>query len=139
VKQLPAKARRSAQLRVVDSLDLAPAWTMRAGVPKTRAECRGAARPCPHVSCRHHLWLRLQQEQPGNPQQGRQGATTMRPATMETCSLDVAERGGQTFEQIGALLGVHPTRARQIYEVAMLKLYARGVDIDELERSIGEP
>src|SRR6185436_9496617 len=25
--------------------------------PKTRAECRGHARPCPWVACKHHLYL----------------------------------------------------------------------------------
>jgi hypothetical protein len=132
MKGLPERARRSARLKVVESLELPESWEMRAGVPKTRTECRGAPRPCPYVSCRHHLWLRLQEEQPGNPQRGRQGATTLRPSTMDSCSLDVAERGRATYEEIGAMLGVHRTRVQQIEAAAVAKLRARGVHVDEL-------
>jgi hypothetical protein len=132
MKPMSDRAHRSAKLRIVESLELPSSWEMRAGVPRTRGECKDGPRPCPYVSCRHHLWLRLQEEQPGNPQEGRQGATTLRPSTMDTCALDVAERGRATFEEIGAILGVHPTRARQIAEAALAELRERGVDVEGL-------
>jgi hypothetical protein len=127
------------KLPVIQPLQLEPEWELRAGVPETRGECRGGQRPCPYVSCRHHLWLRLQEEQPGNPQKGRQGPTTFRPATMESCSLDVAERHAQqgvSFDEIGELLGMDSTRARQIAKGALLKLKTLGVDVDTLLEAV---
>jgi hypothetical protein len=129
---IPPKPKRSTKLRVLPPpLQLPAGWEMREGVPATRADCAGVPRPCPYVSCRHHLWLRLKQEQPGNPQAGKQGDTTFRPATMQSCSLDVAEKGA-SFEEIGQLLGMDSTRGRQIAQAALEKLKARGVNVDAL-------
>lgn len=115
------RRKRSPKLRVVSPLQLPPDWELRAGVPRTRADCANVPRPCPYIACRHHLWLRLQQEQPGNPQAGKQGLTTFRPATMQSCALDVAERGA-SYDEIGDYLGMDSTRARQIAQGAIEKL-----------------
>lgn len=123
--------RRSPRLRVVDPLQLPSDWEIKPGVPATRADCINAPRPCPYVSCRHHLWLRLQQEQAGNPQAGKQGATTFRPSSMQSCSLDVADRGAG-FEEIGRLLGMDVTRARQIAQSAIEKLRTAGASDDDI-------
>lgn len=132
--ELPRRARRRSQrLRIVEPLQLPPNWEIKSGVPATRADCANVPRPCPFLSCRHHLWLRLQQEQPGNPQAGKQGGTTFRPSTNQSCSLDVADRpGGASFDEIGDLLGMDSTRARQIAQAGLDKLRAAGVDVDEL-------
>jgi hypothetical protein len=132
---IPPKPKRSTKLRIIDPVRLPPSWEMRSlsdeGAPRTRAQCKDMPRPCPYVSCRHHLWLRLKQEQPGNPQAGKQGDTTFRPATMQSCSLDVADKGA-SFEEIGQLLGMDSTRGRQIAQAALEKLKALGVNVDEL-------
>lgn len=136
----PKPGKRSAKLRIIDPVRLPSNWEMRslsdADAPKKRADCAGIPKPCPFLDCRHHLWLRLQQEQPGNPQAGKQGETTFRPSTMQSCSLDVAEKGA-SFEEIGELLGMDSTRGRQIAQAALEKLKARcaelGVQDSELD------
>ena len=115
--------KRSPRLRVVPPVQLPPDWEMKPGVPKTRGDCANVQRPCPHLECSQHLWLRLQSEQPGNPKAGKQGATTLRPASPQSCALDVAERGA-TIEQIAGYLGVHHSRVRQIAEGALAKIFA---------------
>jgi hypothetical protein len=121
----PLRRRRSPKLRIVPQLQLPAEWEARSlassGAPRTRGDCANVPRPCPYVDCRSHLWLRLQQEQPGNPQAGKQGETTFRPSTMQTCALDVAERGA-SYEEIGEHLGMDSTRARQIAQAAIEKL-----------------
>lgn len=131
----PKPARRSMRLRVIQTLQLARDWELRGGTPRTRGDCASVPRPCPYISCRHHLWLRLKQEQPGNPQAGKQGDTTFRPSTMQSCSLDVADRGA-SFEEIGELLGMDSTRARQIAQAGLEKLKALGLDVDTLMEAL---
>ncbi len=64
-----SKARRSSVLRVLQA-DLIPDGTFRsqavAGVPATRADCP-VVRPCPHVRCRHHLFLEDAEHRAGRP------------------------------------------------------------------------
>jgi hypothetical protein len=78
--------------------------------PKTRADCIDGPRPCPWVGCRHHLYLdvspatgAIKQNHPGEPDE-----------MAETCSLDVADQGGITLDQIGQLVGLTRERVRQI-------------------------
>ena len=69
--------------------------------PKSRAECLGTERPCPYVSCKHHLYLDV------SP---RTGAIKLNFPDLEvwemkeTCALDVADRGGTTLEDVGAIM-----------------------------------
>jgi hypothetical protein len=44
------------------------------------------------------------------------------PSGMDTCTLDVADRGEHTLEEIGQLLGVTRERVRQIELAALFKL-----------------
>jgi hypothetical protein len=124
----------SARLRVIDPVALPADWEIKPGVPRTVGDCRDRDRsqPCAYLSCRHHLWLRLREEQPGNPAKGAQGDTTFRPSTNQTCALEVAERGGTSFSEIGELLGMHHTRVRQIAERALAKLKDAGANVDEM-------
>lgn len=83
-------------------------------LPLTRAECIEGPRPCPHVTCRHHLWL-----------DAKKGT---RLADMpETCALDVADRGGVTLPELGELLGVTKERAMQLEKQALAKVVKRGL------------
>ncbi|MEB2310819.1 MAG: sigma factor-like helix-turn-helix DNA-binding protein [Sorangiineae bacterium] len=84
--------------------------------PATRAECVDGPRPCPHVWCRHHLYLDV------SP---RTGAIKLNFPDLEvwemgdSCALDIADRGGVTLEDVGAILNVTRERIRQL-EVAVL-------------------
>ena len=55
--------------------------------PKTRGDCQHGAhaeRPCPFVSCKHHIYL------------------------------DVADRGGLTLEEVGEIMNLTRERVRQL-------------------------
>ena len=89
--------------------------------PKTRSECAEGPRPCPHVSCRHHLYLDV------SP---RTGAIKLNFPDLEvwemgdSCALDVADRGGTTLEDVGAIMNLTRERIRQVEVKALAKLEA---------------
>ncbi len=92
--------------------------------PKTRAECANGPRPCPFVLCKHHLFLDV------NPETG--SITFNFPDVepdelIESCALDVAERGGVVLEDVGNLLNLTRERARQIETKALHALKATSV------------
>lgn len=97
--------------------------------PKTRGDCLTMERPCPFVSCKHHLYLDVMSS----------GSIHFNFPDLEvwelidTCSLDVAEEGdvprpgsgegeGATLEQISLLFGITRERIRQIEVAALAKL-----------------
>lgn len=86
--------------------------------PRTRAECRDQPRPCPWVSCRHHLYLETTET----------GSVVIRfpgiePHELsESCALDVADRGPLGLDAVGEKLGgMHMERVRQVEAVALDK------------------
>ena len=95
--------------------------------PRTRAECLpggpNEARPCPWVSCAHHLALDVSQ---------RSGAIKVNTpdadgepdwsAMPESCALDVADRGGVTLEEVGAVMNLTRERVRQLEMQASVKV-----------------
>jgi len=89
--------------------------------PKTRAECIGSERPCPFVSCKHHLYLDVS---------ARTGAIKLNFPDLEvwemteTCALDVADRGGTTLEEVGAIMNLTRERIRQVEVKGLAKLEA---------------
>jgi hypothetical protein len=83
--------------------------------PATRADClpggRNAERPCPYVSCAYHLALDV------NPRSGaiKQNFPDREVWELpETCALDVADRGGVTLEEVGAITNLVRERIRQL-------------------------
>jgi len=78
--------------------------------PLTRGECEGGHRPCPFVSCRHHLFLDASSK----------GSIKLNfpdlevEAMTESCSLDVADRGGATPERVGEVMNLTRERVRQL-------------------------
>jgi hypothetical protein len=87
--------------------------------PAVRADCQFAARPCPFVSCKHHLYLDV------NPETGsiKLNFPDLEVWEMrETCSLDVADRGGVTLEEVGEILNLTRERIRQVEVRGLLKL-----------------
>src|ERR1700722_17455392 len=89
--------------------------------PKTRAEGAEGARPCPYVSCQHHLYLDVS---------NRTGAIKLNFPDLEvwemneTCALDVADRGGTTLEEVGATMNLTRERIRQVEVKGLAKLQA---------------
>jgi hypothetical protein len=90
--------------------------------PRTRAECKNEARPCPWVACKHHLYLDI------NPETGsiKINFPDLEPWEMEnTCALDVAEQGSKTLEEIGVITNLTRERIRQVEVRGLLKLRGR--------------
>jgi hypothetical protein len=89
--------------------------------PRTRAECADAPRPCPFISCKHHLYLDVS---------ARTGAIKLNFPDLEvwemneTCALDVADRGGTTLEEVGAIMNLTRERIRQVEVKGLAKLAA---------------
>src|SRR6201999_605485 len=89
--------------------------------PRTRAECAEGPRPCPFVSCKHHLFIDV------SP---RTGAIKLNFPDLEvwemgdSCALDVADRGGTTLEDVGAIMNLTRERIRQVEVKALAKLEA---------------
>jgi hypothetical protein len=87
--------------------------------PRTRAECKDGQRPCPYVSCKHHLYLDV------NPETGSIKLNFPDLDVWEmkdTCSLDVADRNGITLEEVGEIMNLTRERIRQVEVRGLLKL-----------------
>jgi len=89
--------------------------------PRTRDDCVDGPRPCPFVSCKHHLFIDV------SP---RTGAIKLNFPDLEvwdmgeSCALDVADRGGTTLEDVGAIMNLTRERIRQVEVKALAKLEA---------------
>jgi hypothetical protein len=89
--------------------------------PQTRAECVGGERPCAFVSCQHHLYLDVS---------ARTGAIKLNFPDLdvwemsETCALDIADRGGTTLEEVGAIMNLTRERIRQVEVKGLARLAA---------------
>ena len=87
--------------------------------PRTRAECASGPRPCPHVSCKHHLYLDV------SPYTGTIKINFPDIEVWEmrvSCALDIADNGGMRLEDVCDLMNVTRERARQIEIQALAKL-----------------
>lgn len=104
--------------------------------PRTRAGCDDVPRPCPFVSCRHHLYLDVS---------ARTGAIKLNFPDLEpdqlppdaSCALDVADRNGATLEEVGAIMNLTRERIRQV-EVKGLAYLESLDDIEPLREHAGE-
>lgn len=116
-----------------ESMRHIPQKTLRAGAeevaevgdyerPKTRGDCVDGERPCPFIACRYHLAVDVHQL--------RGSIKTNHPdvpveSMVETCALDVADRGPVTLEEIGEMLNITRERVRQIETMAIAKAERR--------------
>lgn len=102
--------------------------------PRTREECVGGPRPCPYISCKHHLYVDV------SP---RTGAIKLNFPDLEvwelseSCALDVADRGGTTLEDVGAIMNLTRERIRQVEVKALAKLEALH-DMEALREYVDE-
>lgn len=88
--------------------------------PQTRGDClaggSNAARPCPWVSCTRHLAVEVD-DYNGNIKLNFPDLEVWEMG--ETCSLDVADRGGVTLAEAGDALNLTRERIRQVEAIAM--------------------
>lgn len=108
--------------------------------PRTRGECENTARPCPYVTCRHHLLIDVSEQgnillNEGDPcrRMGSRAVSRAAPESFDqralrrlaelphTCSLDVADEGPHTLEQVGEFMGVRKERAYRVEERAIAR------------------
>lgn len=87
--------------------------------PRVRGDCADGIRPCPWISCRHHLMLDIDAR--GNLQVNADDIDEM----AETCSLDVADRAEQVhLEVIAGYFRLTREGVRQIELRGMAELRA---------------
>lgn len=91
--------------------------------PKTRADCADVPRPCPYISCRHHLFLDVSFKKLVFNSNAED--PTEMPADA-SCSLDIADRGVHTFPEMAELFrgGVTRQAIQFIERDAVTKLRA---------------
>lgn len=106
--------------------------------PATRADCIQGVnelRPCPFVSCKYHLFLDV------SP---RSGAIKVNFPHLEvhemgeTCTLDVADRGGAVREEIAPHMNLTRERVRQLETRGVAKLKALA-ELSRLAELAGVP
>lgn len=116
--------------------------------PTTRGECLTMERPCPYVSCKHHLYLEVR----------KNGTIALNFPDLEvwelidTCALDVAEEtelgdssrpsgngegDGVTMERVGLVLNMTRERVRQIEERALETLQRKALALREFADGCG--
>lgn len=92
--------------------------------PRSREECRDAERPCPFVSCEHHLYLDVL---------AKSGSIKLNFPDVEadeleklpaTCALDVADLQGVTLEEVGRFMNMTRERVRQLETTGKAKVQA---------------
>jgi hypothetical protein len=93
--------------------------------PRTRADCRGAVRPCPWISCRHHVGVEVHAS--GNLSWAHPGVAV--EDLEHSCALDLAEHSGLTLAQVGNVLGITRERVRQIEHRALAKVHQHMRDL----------
>ncbi len=104
--------------------------------PPTRGECKDLPRPCPYVSCKHHLLIEV------NPITGSVqfpfGALGI-DEIPNTCSLDVAEQDGPlTLEEVGRLTSRTKERIRQLETRALATMWEEGVSPSMLNATMAD-
>lgn len=130
IKRLSQRAQELARLTSPD--------TSKRRLPMTRAECP-EERPCPHVTCKHHLAFDVD---------ARNGSIKTNfphvevDELAESCTLDVADAGGRTLEDVAEAMNLTRERVRQLETKALAKVAAAlakaGVTAEDLQVDDGD-
>ncbi len=124
-KEIARELRRQRALGVIDPEVEEIIREVDAQRPRSRADCAAGPRPCMYISCKHHLYLDV------NPATGSIKLNFPDKEIWEmgeTCALDVADRGGITLEEVGAIMNLTRERIRQVETRGLLKLRAMAED-----------
>ncbi|MCA9633276.1 MAG: DNA-binding protein [Myxococcales bacterium] len=98
----------------------APKSALPRSLPATRADCEHGERPCPYVSCRHHLYLDVT---PAGSL--KLNFPDKQPHELEySCVLDLAT-GERALEEIAMVMNVTRERIRQLEERLLRVLEGR--------------
>lgn len=87
--------------------------------PETRAGCVDGPRPCPFVSCKHHLYLDVTRDSRSLKLNFPDLAVD---EMTESCVLDVTDRGPQPLEKVADLMNITRERVRQIEVRTLVKV-----------------
>ena len=87
--------------------------------PKTRADCARVARPCCYVACSKNLYLDISET--GSIILNFPHLEPNQMPADQSCSLDLAERGGMTLEEIAVVTNLTRERIRQIELKALIR------------------
>lgn len=99
--------------------------------PKTRADCLKMSRPCPFVSCRHHLYIDTKHNE-----NIKFNFPDKEPWDLErSCALDLTDGGPMKLDDVGAAMNLTRERIRQIQEEAIEKA---GLDIKSVREAMEE-
>lgn len=87
--------------------------------PKTRGDCSRVPRPCPYIACKYSLYLDVSET----------GSVILNfphlePGQMpadQSCSLDLADRGAMTLEDIAVVTNLTRERIRQVELKALIR------------------
>ena len=92
--------------------------------PKKRSDCIKGNRPCPWISCKHHmLWVMIPVTGNFKPdmvinkfidKHTNEEILDIMGGLSESCTLDVAARDGQTLEEVSVIMGITRERVRQV-------------------------
>jgi hypothetical protein len=115
----PLGRRFAAELAVLDVDDDLVEFEETPRRPRTRGECAAAERPCPWVSCRHHMAVDVLDT--GSLKINSTLDLAELPAT---CSLDVADEGLHTLEEVAVVWNLTRERVRQIQQTAIESMRA---------------
>jgi hypothetical protein len=118
-KEMARDLRRRRLMGIVDPEEQQLLGEIESLRPRTRAACATGPRPCMYVSCKHHLYLDV------NPETGSVKVNFPDKEVWElaeTCALDVADRGGITLEEVGAIMNLTRERIRQVESRGLHKL-----------------
>jgi len=138
-KEIARELRRQKALGVIDPELQRVVEEIEASRPRSRADCAAGPRPCMFISCKHHLYLDV------NPSTGSIKLNFPDKEVWEmgeTCALDVADRGGISLEEVGAIMNLTRERIRQVETRGLLKLRAIAEDeprSGEREPPLGRP
>lgn len=102
--------------------------------PVTRGDCADGPRPCPWASCTHHAIHGLLIRDGGDAITD-DAAAELIETMPASCTLDVADAGGDTLAVVGDLLGVTRERVRQLEAHALQRLPRR---VDHLRGALDE-